>query len=321
MASVNLQQHPFVAGLDPWEIELDRIFQRVAVRPPYFSLDRLRYTADGLLTARIPLTELPCGPDGAIRPFSAARHLANLGLAAAALSGESTRQCIYLPHRMEINRLAIAAPATIWGRQTFTGQVDYVEVERRKARALTRLWSNDGQALYTLETSYHVVQADMLANQSSQKFSTLPPTAFPVNLPIMDIPAEIAGGEEISYEKIEPGQVQGVLDEVSFELCAGHHPDHPTLPPAKLAELILETMNTIVARREAATGAQWHFSRASITTPTLAFAGDRVKFDSELLTDDGTGLSLLGTASTQKGRSLGTLTADFQLVEPGHSFS
>jgi len=191
----------------------ERALRRISVTRPYFDLRDLEETGTGTVEATIPRQPTVAPEAGAIEAAQVARHLAILGSCAVALARDGDDRHHYLATKAHYTRMA-NAPATVTGDLRAKAIGSWVD--RRTARALVTLSTEDGRGLNLLDVEYTVLAPRM--------FTRLNP---PIDL-------DAINGLEPTAEAVETidGGLRVDTGPIPVEMCAGHFPDYPAAPVA-----------------------------------------------------------------------------------------
>ncbi len=193
-----------------------RALRRISVARPYFDLRDLEETGTGTVEATVPPQPTVAPEAGAIEAAQVARHLAILGSCSVALARDGDDRHHYLATKAHYTRMA-NAPAAVSGGLRAKAIGSWVD--RRTARALVTLATEDGQGLNLLDVEYTVLAPRMFAR---------------LNPPI-DIDAIAAiDGLEPRAETVQAidGGLRVDAGPIPVEMCAGHFPDYPAAPVA-----------------------------------------------------------------------------------------
>lgn len=190
-----------------------RVLRRISVARPYFDLRDLEETGAGIVDATVPLQPAVAPEAGAIEAAQVARHLAILGSCSVALARDDDDRHHYLATRAHYTRMA-NAPTAVGGPLRAKAIGSWVD--RRTARALVTLSTEDGRGLNLLDVEYTVLAPRM--------FSRLNPA----------IDLDVIQGIEPVEEQVE--RIDGGLlidaGPIPVDMCAGHFPDYPAAPVA-----------------------------------------------------------------------------------------
>lgn len=199
------------------------VHDRICVRPPYFALSDLGQVDPGDVVARIPV-ESPAGPEAApITTAEAGRHLAILGLCAAATVNPSRQRHFYLARHARVRWLPPRSPETsphpLWGRAQ--GWMP----TRRQAAARALLATATGVPLLLLDVKYEVL--------SVAAFTRLFAAGSGPERPAVAGPDPY--GAPLTYTSVEyrPDRVVATFD-IDARMCRGHFPEASLLPVAVL---------------------------------------------------------------------------------------
>ncbi len=194
----------------------DRALRRISVAPPYFGLTELAEIGHGVVNATVPSHPTLAPEAGPVEGAQVARHLAILGSCAVALSRDDDDRHHYLATTAHYARMA-NAPASVDG--PLRAQAIGSWVDRRSAKALVTLTTDDGRALNLLDVEYTV-----LAPRMFRRFNP------PVDLD--EVRAAVAAADTTEGVERIAGGVRIDAGLIPVEMCAGHFPDYPAAPVA-----------------------------------------------------------------------------------------
>jgi 3-hydroxymyristoyl/3-hydroxydecanoyl-(acyl carrier protein) dehydratase len=291
-------------------LDCDRLFPLICVRDPYFALQDVRERGPGHVTAGVPV-EQPLGDEtGPIAAAEAGRHLAILGLVAAARLNPRLSRHYYLAHRATLERVAAAGEGPLEGvaRAHLGG--------KREATAETELRVAGGPTVYVMSAAYHVVPAPAFERLNAPRRRELRreprvdggvafralrhnPYARPLALDVL----------QISNDAISA--TLGVLE---AERCNGHFPQYPALPVAIVMGALSRLAGTLTLRRAGAEGARYRVDRAEVRADNLAFAGERLDFQVSYVVGGDAKHRLRGKAVLADGLVVGELDIDVSVA-------
>jgi hypothetical protein len=199
------------------------IFNRIAIRAPYFALEDLKLDDDNVLSANIPVQQPLDMEVGPIVAAEVGRHLAILGSCAASLSNPRGRKHYYLAYSASLKR---SQPNIRDNRSYLRGTATGNLVDKRTAQATAELKTSNGESVYLLSVNYHVIPEAVFGRLFS-KFK-IPTDNFDdgnnphsATYPITDI-------------RIQDIKLTASLGEIQPLYCVGHFPAFPAMPIAIL---------------------------------------------------------------------------------------
>lgn len=196
----------------------DDIASLICVTRPYYALQDLRSVRPGHVEAVVPIQSPPGRQTQVISLGEVGRHLAVLGLTAAATNNTATGRHFYLAHRA-VGRMYAAgespAPGPLHGIASIQGQ------NRRKALAHTELRDSAGTLIARMDVQYKVMTAAVfrrLMGTPAVADAEPGPNPYRHAMPISDV-------------SVHSGRGSAKLD-VRPEMCRGHFDGYPALPVA-----------------------------------------------------------------------------------------
>ncbi|MFI1801179.1 hypothetical protein ACH427_28060 [Streptomyces sp. NPDC020379] len=231
----------------------------ICVTPPYFALSNLRRTAPGEATATIPVEADPGGQATVIGLFEAGRHLAILGLSAAATVNPAAGRHYYLARTGDCTWLAPPAPPGTSRPVGLRGHARATFTDTRHVTAHTRLTDPDGAVLTRLTVTYDVLSERLFAHFFGRPAPTPAPTGNPYSRPC-PLGEPTFHGDSVSADIT-----------VTPDLCAGHFDGYPALPVAITATTMTTLTDRLVARDDPA--ARWRPAAFRLEASELPWAG------------------------------------------------
>lgn len=240
------------------QCELQALFSRQAVQPPYFAFSDVWKTSEGLLATFSPEQprDFECGP---IAAAEVGRHLAILGASAAAAdAGDGVHY--YLASKARLLR-ADAWPGEC-SQLEATAQV--VERSRRSLTTTSQVLAPD--PIYTLDCTYEVLPERLFQRlfQSYRRETNGHSGASPygTNLALEDL-APIENGMSAICGPLPPNY------------CAGHFANYPTWPVAVVCHALIRLAGRALHR---VLGETCEFSvvQADVSAEHLAMAENRL---------------------------------------------
>jgi 3-hydroxymyristoyl/3-hydroxydecanoyl-(acyl carrier protein) dehydratase len=243
------------------------ITSRICVSAPYFALEGLREVevgGPGAVAAGVRVEADPGRQAAVIGCAEVGRHLAILGLCAAATVNPAANRHFYLARRARIDWLAGAAAGGVGGllmgraRAAFTG--------RRAATARALLEDREGKVARAV-VDYDVLSAPLFV----RAFGSAPAPSLPTGNPYRD-PMPLSG---ITADRIG---ARGTLD-VTADLCPGHFDERPMLPVAMVGAAMTDLIDHAVTVLSADPGVRWLPAIVEIEASRFAPAGSQVDFE------------------------------------------
>ncbi|MEU6643474.1 hypothetical protein ABZ863_13090 [Saccharomonospora sp. NPDC046836] len=241
------------------------LYERICVRAPYFALQNLQHTAPGEATAAVPI-ELP--PTRETSPISLAekgRHLAILGLCAAASVAPNDQRRYYLARTASIR---CTYPRTVLPSERLTAHAKGAFVSPREAAATTTLAAEDGAQIAKADFTYTVVGEPVFARAFAYAHRLdVVPTSRGFNPYSRELPLTDIGG---TAQDIRASLTPTVAD------CAGHFEAYPTLPVAVLGGCMVNLASHVVDTMTGEPNTRWVPHRVDVDAQRLVAAGKTV---------------------------------------------
>ena len=272
------------------------ILPRICVRKPYFALRNLRLNSSGSASCDIPV-EQPVGSE--VSPISlseSGRHMAILGLCAAASSAPDDERRYYLARRAKITWLH-PTPSEAGGR--LTGSVLSEFTSKRKAAAEGTLFA-DGVPLAGFELGYDVLTVPAFERMFSHAHrpDALTTTARnPYRRPL-----------EMTDVSTSTTSVT-TLVKPTVPDCVGHFPGYPTLPVAVLGGVMTETASRLIEIVTDSPGVRWIPMKTDLQAHKLVKAGIPVTAEARLIRLNQADLRIAVVAATEDGE-IATVSLD-----------
>lgn len=246
------------------------LHQRIEVSAPYFALRDVRLVADGIATATID-REYGMGLEaGVISTAEAGRHMAILGSMAAASLQPTSERHFYLAHRARVAAFPVSSDAERSGRGLRVSA--QATLQRRTARAETRLTLENGEPLFVMTVEYKVMVESLFMRFVAKPGS---PACEPLPVAGGDAPALSLA----DVQRVNADEARAELTVRAFD-CAGHFPGCPALPVAKLMHALALVAGSVLSpleeRKVGAERPSYHPELAEIEADSLAFAGDQL---------------------------------------------
>lgn len=306
-----------------------RLLGRISVAPPYFDLTDLVEVGDGIVNAAVPLAPTVAPEAGPVEGAQVARHLAILGSCAVALTRDDDQRHHYLATRAHYTRMA-NAPSTV--DEPLRAQAIGSWVDRRTARALVTLSTEEGRALNLLDVQYTVLtprmfhrlnpaidldEVDGVVAEARARADALVNANANANA---NVNANAAGPGPIpAVERIEGG-VRVDAGPIPTEMCAGHFPGYPAAPVAivmgKLCQAAGQAMFDHVAPAYAApdgAGLRYRIEEGHVAATGLARAGQRLVLEASYVKPVRGGHQMVGRALAD-----GEVTGEVRVIMSVH---
>lgn len=245
-------------------VTYDEIGPRICVTSPYYALGDLASTAPGLATATVPVQSPTGRQAGRINVAEAGRHLAILGLCAAASTHPDAERHYYLAHR-GVGRMYPTGEASGQLHGTASARM----TKRNRAVAETRLHDADGRLVARLDLEYLVMPAPVfrrLMGTATAPDATEPANPYAAPAPLTDIAVDARS----ATAKLA----------VEAALCRGHFAGYPALP-VSVAGFAAFALFDHVLEGAAGPDARWQPGGFRLRADRLAAAGNTCTVDVE----------------------------------------
>ncbi|MFE7509576.1 hypothetical protein [Promicromonospora sp. NPDC057488] len=237
---------------------------RICVTPPYYALGDLLSPEPGLTSATVPV-QSPTGRQAPVVGIAeAGRHLAILGLCAAATANPSTKRHYYLAHR-GVGRMfpRAGSPTRLIG--TASAQM----TGRNRAEAQTELRDPQGNLVAQMDVEYLVMSVPVfrrMMGPARAPDATEPANPYAAPAPLVDVAADAHS----ATAKLA----------VEAAMCRGHFDGFPALPVSVAGYAAFALFDHVL---EAAAGpdARWQPGLFRLRADNLAAAGETCTVDVE----------------------------------------
>lgn len=253
-----------MSSVDSTTVAYEEISPHICVTPPYYALGDLVSPAPGLAGATVPVQTSTGRQATFINIAEAGRHLAILGLCAAATTNPSTGRHYYLAHR-GVGRMYPPAPTLT----TLHGTASARMTGRNRAVAETELRDSDGNLVARLDLEYLVMSTLVfrrLMGPATEPDATEPASPYSAPAPLVDVAADARSGTA----KLA----------VEAAMCRGHFDGFPALPVSVAGYATFALFDHVL---EAAAGpdARWQAGLYRLQADHLAAAGQTCTVDVE----------------------------------------
>ncbi|GAA1858272.1 hypothetical protein [Myceligenerans crystallogenes] len=276
----------------------DDIAALICVTRPYYALQDLTSTAPGQVSAVVPVQSPPGRQSQVIGLGEVGRHLAILGLSAAATSSPAPGRNFYLASRA-VGRMypegESPAPGPLTGTAVIQGQ------NRRQVLAHTELRDSAGTLIARMDVQYKVMTAAVfyrIMGQPTEPDAVLPGNPYEQPMPISDVSVHQRSGSA----KLE----------VAASMCQGHFDGFPALPVAMAGYASFSLFNEVL---DSTVGpdVQWRCGAFRLKADNLAAAGQTCLVEIEPTTPRTAEHAFLGRVSTAEQTAF-RIWVDYELV-------
>lgn len=253
-----------MTSVESTTVTYEEIGQRICVTPPYYALGDLTSPAPGLAGATVPV-QSPTGRQATlINLAEAGRHLAILGLCAAASTNPKTTRHYYLAHR-GIGRMY----PPVGTRTTLHGTARARMTGRNRAVAETELHDDDGNLVARLDLEYLVLSVPVfrrLMGPATAPDATEPASPYSTPAALADVAVDTRS----ATAKLA----------VEATMCRGHFAGYPALP-VSVAGYASFALFDHVLEAVAGPDARWQAGVYRLQADHLAPAGQTCTVDVE----------------------------------------
>ncbi|QYN17470.1 hypothetical protein [Amycolatopsis sp. DSM 110486] len=282
-------------------------FPRICVRKPYYALRDLRIDEPGTATCELPVEQPVTGVVSPIGLGEAGRHMAILGLCAAASLAPDDARRYYLARRAEITWLH-PKPAAAGG--ALTGRLTAALPTSRKATAAGLLRAGS-VALAAFSLSYDVLKAPVFERMFSHMHH--PDTGTETGTETGSSP--YARGLELTSVNIGAQSITATVTASPAD-CAGHFPGYPALPVAVLGTAMVDATSRLIEATTHRPMMRWvPKGRLVFEAHRLIQAGTPVEIDARIVSSNGPRRTILVTASTGE-ETAASLSVNVVTVHP-----
>lgn len=245
-----------MTSVDSPSVAYEKIGPRICVTPPYYALDDLTTPAPGVASAVVPV-QTPTGRQATrINVAEAGRHLAILGLCAAATTRPDAERHYYLAHR-GVGRMFPSAGSV----GPLHGTASARMTGRNRAAARTELRDAAGNLAARLDLEYLVMPVPVFRRLMGP--AEVPDASGQTN--------PYAAAAPLADLAVGPYTATATLA-VEAAMCRGHFDGYPALPVSVAGYAAFALFDQVL---EAAAGpdARWQAGRYQLRADNLAAAG------------------------------------------------
>lgn len=253
-----------MTSVDSPPVTYEEIGPRICVTPPYFALHDLTSERPGRASADVPVQSRTGRQVTRINVAEAGRHLAILGLCAAASAHPSSARHYYLAHR-GVGRMYPPLDAA----GGLTGTATARMVGRNRASAETVLHDSAGNLVARLDLEYLVMREPVfrrLLGTPTEPDATQPANPYSGAAPLSDV----AVHARTATAKLA----------VESAMCRGHFDGYPALPVSVAGYAAFALFDHVHEMTEGA-DAGWQAGVYRLRADSLAAAGQLCTVDVE----------------------------------------
>lgn len=245
-----------MTSVDSPSVAYEKIGPRICVTPPYYALGDLTSPTPGVASAVVPV-QSPTGRQATrINVAEAGRHLAILGLCAAATTRPDAQRHYYLAHR-GVGRMFPSAGST----GPLHGTASARMTSRNRAAARTELRDAAGHLVARLDLEYLVMTVPVfrrLMGPAGVADASGQANPYAARAPLADL-------------EVGPRTATAMLT-VEAAMCRGHFDGYPALPVSVAGYAAFALFDRVL---DAAAGpdARWQAGRYRLQADHLAAAG------------------------------------------------
>ncbi|RPF21227.1 hypothetical protein [Myceligenerans xiligouense] len=277
----------------------DDIAPLICVTRPYYALENLHSSAPGRATAVIPVQAPPGRQTQVIGVGEVGRHLAALGLSAAATSSPAAGRHFYLAHRT-VGRMYPAgespAPGPLIGTAVVQGQ------NRRQVVAHTELRDSAGTLIARMDVQYKVMTAGVfhrLMGPPTETDADSPENPYVAPMPVRDVSVH--------------GPYGSAKLEVRADMCRGHFDGFPALPVSMASYASFEVFHRVLDLA-AGPDSRWRCGAFRLKAEHLAMAGQTCTVEIEPAKPRLASRAFSGTVRTAEQRKAVRVWVDYDVV-------
>lgn len=271
---------------------IEEILKKISVKPPYFALSNMAIETNETLSAVVPV-EQPMGNEyGIISAAEAGRHMAILGSCALALQNPNQERHYYLAIGAKVKKIS-----NLFENSTLLGKANVLSLNKRNGIVSTKLITDKGQLLYTIEVTYKIMHHSLFEKLFSQNRCSNP-TIPTFNNPYLN---EIPLGNSI----FENNMLKTVLGPLEPHECQGHFHEFPAVPVAVLMHSLSKAAGQLFSHQLGKKNLPYIVEEGLIKAENLAFAGNKINI--AIYYNEGNNFNFICKALSDKGMEYGTM--------------
>jgi len=290
------------------KIDIEELFTKIDVLPPYFALKNLEIDTENIVYASIPKEQNMGSEIGIISGAEVGRHLAILGSCAVASINESEGKHYYLAYEATIKMINDEPYlAKLENEQIpyLLGKAKAEILSKKRAKAECSILNEDGDILYTLDVNYKIVPENMFLRINAQYIYTKKLVKTnPYLKPL-----------EIFNQRFENTLFKTTIGSVNPQWCLGHFLKVPVLPVAHLMYCITECINQhlqVVIFKKAI---KFQLITSTIWAENIAFSGEIIDFESQFIESNNYNYHFICNAFASTNKNIGKIDAWIRVIE------
>ncbi len=242
---------------------IEDVLNKISVKPPYFALSNMVMANNETLSAQIPVEQNMGSECGVISAAEAGRHMAILGSCALALKNSNPTRHYYLAVEAKVKKISNLFESAI-----LFGKANVVSLTKRSGIVFTKLLTETGQLLYTIEVSYKILHHNLFEKLFKQN-KYINPIIPTFNNPYLnEIP--------LSKSVFEDDKLKTVLGPLKPHECQGHFPEFPAVPVAILMHSMSKAAGLLFSHKFGKKNLAYIVEEGLIKADNLAFAGNKI---------------------------------------------
>lgn len=282
---------------------MDKIFDYIDVKPPYFALEDLRLNDDDSLSATIPVQQSLGLESGYICAAESSQHLALLGACCIAIKNPIKKKHYYLTQQALFLNMVLQPNSKnsnyLYGRSR--GHL----INRRTAVSESLIKHPNGKVINKTKVHYHVI-TEKVFERIYKNFKIA--TYFDNNFNPYAEPLPLQNMRIIDNKLI------GSLGRVLPHFCVGHFPDFPAMPAAILSISLVRAAGYLLKEISNQNDMKYIVRKGQLKAYNLAFAGEVIIIKSELLKSINNDYLFESKAITTSQKELGVVRIMLSLV-------
>ena len=294
------QAGPSAAGCEALESAL---MARICVSRPYFALDDLRPSPQGMLATLQCEQGLGCEA-GPMRAAEIGRHLAVLGACALAHANPLPERHYYLAQQAHLKRLA---PPTLDRDAPFACRARITHFADRLANVRSQLATLEGEVLYTLDVRYQVLKERAFRRLFTGHARSQPASA---DARYYQRPTPAA------LHTLDKDQLAAHIGPFRAHDFPGHFDGYPSVPSSVLSGALIDCAGLLLARHAGVEKVRYSVVDLVVEATNLAPVDCRIEVAIDLLgAVDARHYRFDCRANTENGTEVGRLELELERVD------